>query len=133
MKGSAQYWDLLEVTLRDLSEKYSNVLYFLCLLMCWAGITSFVSRAGAAGFVGKGLVGFKTEVVRSVFPIVSTAFFFFLSLDLFLFFPQLHFGSPCLLGDYPSTAGTKSICRAPNLLRCDVLKNKCCLNLQSFS
>lgn len=38
-----------------------------------------------------------------------------------------------MLGDYPTTAGTESICRAPNLLRCDVLKNKCWLNLQGAS
>lgn len=126
----ARYWDLLEVTRHDIFEKYSNVVCVLCLLMCWSGITSFVSQAGAAGFVGKGWLDLRHRscvLFSRSFPLL----FFFL--DLFLFFPQLHFGSPCLLGDYPSTAGTKSICRAPNLLRCDVLKNKCCLNLQSFS
>lgn len=133
MKGSAPYWDLLEVTLHDLFEKYPNVLYFLCLLVCWSGITSSVSRAGAAGFVGKG----RSDLRRRSCVLFSRSFpplffFFFLLLDLFLFSPQLHFGSPCLFGDYPSTAGTKSICRAPNLLRCDVFEEQALLKFAAL-
>lgn len=39
---------------------------------------------------------------------------------------NVHFPSSCLLGDYPLTAGMGSICQPCNLLRYDVLKNKCC-------
>ena len=105
-----------------------------CLLMSWLGITSFVCQASAAGFVGNGWLGLRLWSLASFsrsFPEVFV-FVFCFSQSVFVF-PQPRSGSPCLLGDYPSTAGTESICRAPNLLRWDVLKNKCWLNLQRAS
>lgn len=46
---------------------------------------------------------------------------------------NVHFPSSCLLGDYPLTDGMGSICQPCNLLRYDVLKNKCCCCCCFFS
>lgn len=96
---------------------------------CWLGMTSLLS-----GFLGKACLA--SHSAHPLFHIISTVFFFvclFFCSRLVFVFPQLRSGSACLLGDYPPTAGTESICRAPNLLRCEILKNKCWLNLQRAS
>lgn len=82
---------------------------------------------------GKSLLGFHALLARfsASFPLFVC--FFCCCSRLVFVFPQLRSGSACLLGDYPPTAGTESICRAPNLLRCEILKNKCWLNLQRAS
>lgn len=117
-KGNAKYCDLVEVMLHGIWQIFKDGKC-LCLLMCWLGITSFVCQASTVGFVRNGWLGLRLWLLTLFSRSSSPPPLFFFPGSVFVFL-QLHSGSPCLLGHYPSTAGTESICQAPNLLRCNV-------------
>lgn len=115
--------------LSDIFDRYSNVSYVFCFVMCWSGITSFLCQAATAGFRRKGWLDLR---LRSLLLFSRSFQLLFFSRSVFVF-PSTAFWIALFVRRLSLNSWNKSICRAPNLRRCDVLKSKCWLNLQRAS